>query len=457
MGRNSLGVTFSVPYEIAAVRPLRQTTLDERESALRAARYNTELIPQDLIYLDLSTDSGVSSLSTNQLSAWFGARFVEPGIGLAAEGSRSFRILAEQVQRIFGFPYIVPTTQGRSAERLWTKIKVKPGTVVAGNMLFPSTRVHIEMNGAKIIDVIGDAAHDLTSNDHFKGNLDLEKLTRAIQEHGADEVSCIYVELSVNSCGGHPVSLGNLTEVKAIAAAHKIPLFLDACRILENSFLIKEREAGYRNRTIQQIVAETCVLADGCTMSALKDLLVPAGGLILIRDKADYQKAYMQSFLDGVQLPGNAMEILATALREIFESESYLAHRVGQVHYLWRRLNGGVPLVNPPSGHAVFIDVKRFMPHLLTEHHPAEALAAFVYLVSGIRLSKGPPLAPSQLQRGIELLRLAVPARKYFQGHMDDVAEAILYAYASRHEIKGLKRIEDPIRSKYDPAHFAQL
>jgi tryptophanase len=165
----------------------------------------------------------------------------------------------------------------------------------------------------------------------------------------------------------------------------------------------------------------------------------------------------MQSFLDGVQLSGSAMEMLATALREIFEAESYLTHRVGQVHYLWRRLNGGVPLVNPPSGHAVFIDIKKFMPHLLPEQHPAEALAAFVYLVSGIRLSKGSPPAPSQLQRGIELLRLAVPARKYLRGHMDDIAEAILYAYIHRQEIRGLRRSEDPTRPKDEPAYFTQL
>ncbi|HEY3168308.1 MAG TPA: tryptophanase, partial [Candidatus Binatia bacterium] len=331
-----------------------------------------------------------------------------------------------------------------------------PNTVVAGNMLFPSTRVHIEINGAKLVDVIGDFAHDLRSNHDFKGNVDLKKLEAAIREHGAGKISCIYVELSVNSCGGHPVSLANLTEVKAIAAAHKIPFFLDACRILENSFLIKEREAGYQNHTIQQIVRETCELADGCTLSALKDLLVPAGGLILTRDKASYQKASMQSFLDGVQLPGNVMELLAIALREIFETESYLTQRVGQVNYLWRRLNGGVPLISPPSGHAVFIDNKAFMAHVPPDQYPAEALAAFVYLMSGIRMTKGPPLAPSQVERGTDLLRLAVPARKYLQGHMDDIAEAILYAYANRREIKGLKRIDDSTRSKYEPAHFTR-
>lgn len=456
MASHSPGVTFSVPYEIAAVRPLRQTTRLEREKALRAAHYNTELIPQELIYIDLSTDSGVSSLSTNQLAALTGGKAVEPGMGLAAEASASFAALAEEVRRIFGFPYLVATTQGRSAERIWAKMHVKPGTVVPGNMLFPSTRLHIEMTGAKIIDVIGESAHDFASADPFKGNLDLNKLEAAVREHGAEKVSCIYVELSVNACGGHPVSLANLAEVKAIASKHKIPLFLDACRILENSFLIKEREPGFQNRSVQEIVRETCALADGCTMSALKDLLVPAGGLILTRDRASYQKALMQSFLDGAQLPAGSMDLLTAALRDIFATEAYVAQRVRQVNYLWRRLNGGVPLVHPPSGHAVFLDMNAFLPHLTADQFPAEALAGFVYTISGIRLTKGPPPAPSQSARGLNLLRLAVPARKYLNEHLDDVAEAILYAYANRQEIKGLKKIEDPARSKYEPAYFSQ-
>jgi tryptophanase len=262
--------------------------------------------------------------------------------------------------------------------------------------------------------------------------------------------------LSVNACGGHPVSLANLAEVKAAASRHKIPLFLDGCRILENSFLIKEREPGFQNRSVLEIVRETCALADGCTMSALKDLLVPAGGLILTRDRESYQKALMQSFLDGVQLPAGSMDLLTAALRDIFASEAYVAQRVRQVNYLWRRLNGGVPLVHPPSGHAAFLDVNAFLPHLAPDQFPAEALAGFVYTTSGIRLTKGPPPAPSQSARGLNLLRLAVPARKYLNEHLDDVAEAILYAYAHRQEIKGLKKIEDPVRSKYEPAHFSQ-
>ena len=457
MTDSAAGVPFSVPYEIAVVRPLRQTTPRERADALKAAGYNTELIPQEMIYVDLCTDSGVSSMSTAQLSALTSAPALEPGMGMAAAGSQAFAALAEQFRKAFGFPFLVPTTQGRAAERIWTKIHVQPNTLVPGNMLFPSTRTHIEMNGGKVIDVITEAAHDLASGDLFKGNLDLEKLAAVFQEHGREKVSCIYVELSVNSCGGHPVSLTNLKEVRAIANANGVPLFLDACRILENSCLIKEREAGYQGLAIAEIVRQTCALADGCTMSALKDFLVPLGGVIGTRDNSSYQKASMQSFLDGVQPPSSAMAMLATALREIFAADAYITHRVAQVNYLWRRLNGGIPLVNPPSGHAVFIDVKAFLPQVAPENHPAEALAAFIYHTSGIRLTQGPPLAPSQVARGTELLRLAVPARKYVQGHMDDVVEALLYAYANRNEIKGLRRIDQPGRSKYQPAIFAPV
>jgi tyrosine phenol-lyase len=457
MGTSSRGATFSVPYEIAAVRPLRQTTLSERQAALRAAHYNTELIPQDLIYVDISTDSGVSSLSTNQLATFTGAPFVEPGMGLAADASRSFARLFEQLKRIFGFPYVVSTTQGRAAERLWTNINVRKGSIVAGNMLFPSTRSHIQMNGATLVDVVCDEAYNLASQEPFKGSVDLDKLTAVIVEHGAANISCIYVELALNACGGHPVSLANLKEVHAIAASHKIPLFLDACRILENSFFIKKREAGHQHRAILEIVQETCALADACTMSALKDFLVSSGGFILMRDEAAYRKAAMQCFLDGAQLSGSAMELLTTALEDIFAAESYVAQRVGQVDYLWRRLDGGVPLVHPAGGHAVFVDLNQFMADLGSEEFPAEALAAFIYQVSGVRVTKGPPMAPSQAAKGINLLRLAVPARKYLRGHLDDVAEAFLYAYANRKEIRGLKRIEDFTRSKYEPAHFIQL
>ena len=456
MKTTASGIQYSVPYEIAVVRTLRQTTLEERQAALEAGYYNTELIPQDMIYVDLKTDSGVSSFSTAQLSNWMGARPLESGMEMAPEASRAFVSLSEQLQEIFGFPYVVPVAQGRAAERIWAKLYVKQGAVVPGNMLFPSTRFHIESNGGKFVDVISDEAHDLYSGEFFKGNIDLNKLEAVFKEHG-EKVGCIYVELCVNSCGGHPVSLANLKAVKAIAVANQVPLFLDACRILENSYFIKQREPGYQSRSIAEIVYETCSVADGLTMSALKDLLVRAGGVIAVRDEGNYQQAHVQSFFNGSQPASTAMEAMSIALEEIFASEAYVASRVEQVNYLWRRLKGGIPILTPPGGHAVFIDIKNFLPHLAPDHHPAEALAAFIYHVSGIRLTKGPPLAPSQSSRGIELVRLAVPPRRYLPAHMDDVAEAVLYAFSHRDEIKGLKRIDKPGRSKYEPLLFSPV
>lgn len=456
MKNNSAGVLFSIPYEIAVVRPLRQTTLQEREEALKGAYYNTELLPQEMIYVDLKTDSGVSSLSTAQLSKLTGTGPLESGMEMAPEGNQAFVTLAKTFQKIFGFPYMVPVAQGRAAERIWAKLHLKEGSVVAGNMLFPSARFHIESNGGKVVDVIGEAAHDLYSSELFKGDIDPKKLATVFEEHGP-RVCCVYVELCVNSCGGHPVSLGNLKEIKAMADTHKVPLFLDACRILENSYLIKQREPGYWNRSLLEIIQETCQLADGCTMSALKDFLVPAGGFIAMRDDASYQKAALQNFLNGSQPSSLAMGAMGVALQEIFAGDSYVSSRVEQVNYLWRRLKDGIPILSPPGGHGVFIDIKSFLPHVSAENHPAEALAAFIYHMSGIRLSKGPPLAPSQIARGVELLRLAVPARRYVQGHMDDVAEAVQYAYARRREIKGLTKIEKPGRSKFEPALFAPL
>ncbi|HUK40833.1 MAG TPA: tryptophanase [Candidatus Acidoferrales bacterium] len=450
------GVSFSVPYEIAVVRPLRQTTIQEREEALKAAYYNTELVPQEMIYVDLKTDSGVSSFSTAQLTKLIGAGALESGMEMAPEGSKAFVSLAEKFQTICGFPYVVPVAQGRAAERIWLKMHVKEGSVVPGNMLFPSTRIHIESNGGTVLDVISEDAHDLSSERLFKGNIDISKLEAILKEQ-REKIACVYVELCVNSCGGHPVSLENLQAVKSVANVHKVPVFLDACRILENSYLIKQRESGYQNRSIQQIVHETCACADGLTMSALKDLLVPAGGFIAMRDEGSYQKAGIQNFLGGSQPPSAIMEMMSTALQEAFLNDSYVRSRVEQINYLWRRLKDSVPLVAPSGGHGVFINVRSFLPHVPAENFPGEALAAFIYQISGIRVTKGPPLAASQTARGVEFLRLAVPARRYLQGHMDDVAEAVQYAYSRRNEIKGLKKLDKPGRSRFEPSLFAVL
>lgn len=453
---------FSVPYEVAVVRPLRQTTLGEREEALKKAHYNTELIPQEMVYVDLKTDSSVGSISTHQMGNLVGVESLEAGPEMAPEASPAFGLLSRQFQQLFGFPFVVPCAVGRAAERIWAKLHVKPDSVVPGNLLFPSTRFHIESNGGKVAGVIGDGAFDPFSDEPFKGNVDLERLGSVVKEHGREKIPCVYVELCVNSCGGHPVSLENLRAVKALLQPHGIPLFLDASRILENSYLIQRREKGQAGRSIAAIVRESCAQADGLTMSALKDFSVREGGFIGIRDEKSYQRAYVQSFLDGAQPSSAALSSLAFSLQEIFRSDRYAAERVGQVEYLWRAMSGsregggkGVPVLCPAGGHGVFVDVRAFLPDLPPERHPAEALAAFVYAVSGVRVTKGPPLAQEQAARGIELLRLAVPARRYLQGHMDDVATAFHYAFSHRREIRGLKRIEQAGRAKYAPPLFA--
>ncbi|HEY7166931.1 MAG TPA: tryptophanase [Candidatus Binatia bacterium] len=454
MNERSSAQYFSIPYEIAAVRPLRQTTREERKAALAAAYYNTELLPQSMIYLDFKTDSGVSSFSTAQLTRMLAPGGLESGMEMAAEGNKAFVNLSQAIQSVFGFPYILPVSQGRTAERIWTKIHIKQASIVPGNMLFPSTRYHIDSNGGRVIDVIAESAHDLYSGDLFKGNIDLRKLESVLEEHGGN-VSCVYVELCVNGCGGHPVSLGNLKAVQSVCKAHNVPLFLDACRILENSALIKAREEGQRQRSIREIVHDLASCADGLTMSALKDFLVPAGGLIATRDESSYQKAYFASFFGGDQATNATMESMAAAIEEIFADDNYVSSRVGQVEYLWSQVKDAIPVLQPCGGHAVFVDVKRFLPDTVAERNPGEALAAFVYECSGMRVTKGPPLAASQRERGIDLLRLAIPARRYLREQIDDAAEALRYAYAHRAEIGGLKKVEQPGRSRFAPALFA--
>jgi tyrosine phenol-lyase len=368
---------FSVPYEIAVVRRLRQTTREERKRALAAAYYNTELLPQAMIYLDFKTDSGVSSLSTAQLTKFIGTGAPESGMEMAPEGNKAFVALSEEFRKVFGFPYVVPVSQGRAAERIWTKIHVKQGSVVAGNILFPSTRYHVDSNGGRVIDVISDQAHDLYSDELFKGNIDLGKLESVLKEHGPN-VACVYAELCVNACGGHPVSLQNLKAVQSLCRTFHVPFFLDACRILENSCLIKAREAGQQHRSIREIMHDIASCADGLTMSALKDFLVPGGGIIATRDESSYQKASVASFFGGDQASSVMMETMAVALQEVIASDGYIASRVEQVHWLWKNLKDSVPVLQPAGGHAIFLDVKRFLPELTADLNPTEALAAYI-------------------------------------------------------------------------------
>jgi tyrosine phenol-lyase len=443
---------------MAAVRPLRQTTRAEREAALKAAAYNTELLPQDMIYIDLKTDSGLSAWSVTQAASLLGGETLEAGVELAVEGSAAFGALSRRFTEYFGFPFVAPCTQGRAAERIWAKLHVREGCVVPGNMLFPSTRFHIESNGGKVIDVIRESAYDLYTQDDFKGNVDLSKLAAAFAAHGKEKIPCVYVELCVNACGGHPVSVENLKELRSFLQPLGVPLFLDASRIVENSYLVQTRAAGYRERSIAEIMRETCSYADACTLSAQKDFLVREGGFIGTRDEKSYQRAYFQGFLDGAQPSSSTLERLALSLHEVCRSDAYVASRGEQVQGLFGKLAANeLPVLRPAGGHGVFLDINRLLPHVPAANFPAEALAAHVFVASGIRLTKGPPPTEAQTARGINLLRLAVPARRYLPAHMDDVARVLSYAYEQKEEVRGLKRVEQPGRSRYAPAFFAPM
>jgi tyrosine phenol-lyase len=463
-GEKGIGVTarprefFSLPYDMAVVRPLRQTTRAEREAALREAAYNTELLRQDMIYVDLKTDSGLSAWSVTHAASLLGGETLEAGVELAVEGSAAFGALSRRFSEYFGFPFVVPCTQGRAAERLWARLHVREGSVVPGNMLFPSTRYHIESNGGKVIDVIRQSAYDPYAEDAFKGNLDLDKLRAVFEEHGKEKIPCVYVELCVNACGGHPVSLENLKQLRSFLQPLGVPLFLDASRIVENSYLVQTREAAYHERSIAEIMRETCSYADACTLSAQKDFLVRDGGFIGTRDEKSYQRAYFQTFLDGAQPSVPTLERLALSLHEVCRSDAYVASRGEQVRYLFAKLVANkLPVLRPSGGHGVFLDINRFLPHVPAANFPAEALAAHVFVLSGIRLTKGPPPTEAQNARGISLLRLAIPSRRYLPAHMDDVAQVLAYAYSQKAHILGLKRVEQPGRSRYAPAYFSPM
>ena len=410
-----------------------------------------------MIYIDLKTDSGVSSLSTAQLAKLAGLGPLESGMEMAPEGNRAFVRLSERFQRIFGFPYMVPVAQGRAAERIWGKLHVKESAVVAGNMLFPSTRFHIESNGGKVVDVISESAHDLYSAQLFKGDVDLDKLEAVFQEHGG-KVCCVYVELCVNSCGGHPVSLGNLKAVKAIAAAHKVPLFLDACRILENSYLVKQREPGYQNRSMQEIVNETCLLADGCTMSALKDFLVPVRRHHRHARRSELSEGFGAEFpqwqptcqrgygCDGSGLAGNLCQrFLCNQPRGTGELSVAQAQRRHSDPHASRR---------PRSFHRC---QKLFAAGAGGKSSGGSAGGFHLSYVREYGVIRGRRWRRVKRLGGLSSCAWPCPARRYLQGHIDDVAEAVQYAYSRRNEIKGLKKIEKPGRSRFEPALFAQL
>ena len=450
------------PYRIKSVETVRMNTREEREILIREAGYNTFSLKSDDVFIDLLTDSGTNAMSDRQ---WAGMMIGDE----AYSGSRNFFHLKDTVNEIFGFKYIVPTHQGRGAENILSQIAIRPGQYVPGNMYFTTTRYHQERNGGNFVDIIRDEAHDATLNVPFKGNIDLNKLQKLIDEQGAENIAYVCLAVTVNLAGGQPVSMQNMREVRELTSRYGIRVFYDATRCVENAYFIKEQEEGYADRSIQEIVHEMFSYADGCTMSGKKDCLVNIGGFLCMNDEQLFNDAKeMVVVYEGMPsyggLAGRDMEAMAIGLREAMQYE-YIEHRVKQVRYLGERLrDAGIPIIEPVGGHAVFLDARRFCPHLTQDQFPAQSLAATLYLYSGVRsMERGIVSAGRDKNTGenhrpkLETVRLTIPRRVYTYRHMDYVANAVIHLYSERDRIKGLKFVYEPKQLRFFTARFEEI
>ncbi len=435
---------------------------EERKKALDYAGYNTFLIDSEDVYIDLLTDSGTTAMSDAQWGALMTG-------DEAYAGSKSWKKLEKAVRDVYGFKYVLPTHQGRGAENILSQLKITKGDYVPGNMYFTTTRAHQEMNGATFVDIIIDEAHDPTINLPFKGNVDLTKLQSLIDEVGADKIPYVCLAVTVNLAGGQPVSMQNMKAVYELCKSHGIDVMLDATRCVENAYFIKEQEAGHANRSIADILLEMMSYSDGCTMSGKKDCLVNIGGFLAMNDEDLYIRSReLVVVYEGMPsyggMAGRDMEAMAIGIREAVD-DHYIEHRIGQVRHLGQQLiDAGIPVVQPIGGHAVFLDARAFLPHLNQEEFPAQALAAALYLDSGVRsMERGIISAGRNIKTGknntpkLELVRLTIPRRVYTNNHMDVVVDSILALYNKRHSICGLNMDYEPPTLRFFNARFSPL
>jgi tyrosine phenol-lyase len=459
MGQQFGRRSWAEPWKIKMVEPLRMISREERERALKEAGYNTFLLASEDVYIDLLTDSGTNAMSDRQ---WSGMMLGDE----AYAGSRNFYHLEEAVQTYFGYRYLVPTHQGRGAENLLSKACIKPGQIVPGNMYFTTTRLHQELAGGVFEDVIIEEAHDPASLHPFKGDVDLEKLESLIRRVGAEQIAYISLAGTVNMAGGQPVSMANVRALRELCDRYDIRIYLDATRMMENSFFIQEREPGYSEKSIAEILREFCSYTHGAWMSAKKDGLVNIGGWLAVNDYALYEELRnMVVIYEGLHtyggLAGRDMEAIAIGIAESVQDEHVRA-RVGQVRYLGELLTDWhIPIVQPVGGHAVFLDARAFYPHIPQSQFPAQTLAAELYLDSGIRsMERGVVSAGRDPKTGdhyypkLELTRLTIPRRVYTQAHMDVVAESVKAIYDAREETRGLTMVYEPKYLRFFQARF---
>jgi tyrosine phenol-lyase len=462
MGQQSGRRSWAEPWKIKMVEPLTVTTREERQKALEEAGYNTFLLRSQDVYIDLLTDSGTSAMSDRQ---WAGMMLGDE----AYAGSRNFYHLESAIQTYYGYKYIVPTHQGRGAEHLISRTVIKPGQLVPGNMYFTTTRLHQELSGGTFHDVIIDEAHDPDSLHPFKGNIDLDKVEALVREHGAAKIAYISVAGTVNMAGGQPVSMANIRALRDLCDRHGLKLYLDATRMMENAWFIQQREDGYADRTIAQILMEFCGYTDAAWMSGKKDNLVNIGGWLAVNDWDLFEELRnLVVVYEGLHtyggLAGRDLEALAIGIEESVQDQ-HIRSRIGQVLYLGDLLTGwGIPIVRPVGGHAIFLDAKTFYPHLAQTAFPSQTLAAELYLDSGIRsMERGIVSAGRDPKTGdhyypkLELTRLTIPRRVYTQAHMDVVAESVKAVYDARMSSRGLRMVYEPKYLRFFQARFERL
>ncbi len=436
------------PFRIKSVEPLRMTTRSEREAALAAADGNLFRIAAEDVLIDLLTDSGTGAMSAEQWAA------VMRGDESYA-GARSYKRFERAVQDLMGFEQVIPTHQGRAAEHLLFQTLVKPGQVVPNNTHFDTTRANVEDAGGEARDLPCSESANTAGRDPFKGNMNLEALAELLEEEG-ERVPLVMITLTNNAGGGQPVSLSNLRAVRALCDKYDKPLYIDACRFAENAWMVREREPEARGRSVREIVAETFALADGCTMSAKKDGLANIGGFLALRDlelatAIRRRLVVTEGFPTYGGMAGRDLEAVAQGLAEVVD-EDYLQYRHASIAYVAKRLEErGVPVVEPPGGHAIFLDAARFLPHLAPALFPGQALAIELYLEGGLRTCEiGSLMLGRNDEQGRliparhELVRLAIPRRTYTQSHMDYVIEIVTRVHARAEGIAGVEILEEP-------------
>jgi tyrosine phenol-lyase len=455
--------TIIEPFRVKVVEPIRMTTREEREALLRKAYYNLFMLSAEDVIIDLLTDSGTAAMSAEQWSA------VMRGDESYA-GSSSFYRFESTVRDIYGFKHVIPMHQGRAAERILFSVMCKRGDVIPNNTHFDTTRANIEYLGAEAVDLPIPEFYRPAEYHPFKGNMDTDGLRALIKQIGPARIPLVMLTITNNSGGGQPVSMSNIREVKSICREYGIPLYLDACRFAENAYFIKLRELGYADMTVPEIVQEMFSYADGCTMSAKKDALANIGGFLCTNDDqlAQQEKDLLiltEGFPTYGGLAGRDLEAIAVGLREILD-EDYLAYRFASIRYLGRHIaEEGVPIVQPPGGHAIYIDARAMLPQIPSLEYPGQALSVELYREAGIRsceigsvmhaerhteLSEEQPAA-------MELVRLAIPHRVFTQSHIDYVIEAILNVYRRREQIIGYRITHQPPFLRHFTARFEPL